>query len=104
VKDAPSSLEAVREQVRYAHDDVVRLLSSGPTTNERISAAERIRSALAALATLEESVRKDALKAAEARIRRRCCDQMNEHGHCAHQPCDYYQNALGEVRDEMRRK
>ena len=44
------------------------------------------------------TTRDAALEEAKARIIKRCCAKMAEHRFCEHQPCDYYQNALTEIR------
>lgn len=50
------------------------------------------------IAEAMSTTRDAALEEAKARILKRCCAKMAEHGFCEHQPCDYYQNALTEIR------
>lgn len=40
----------------------------------------------------------EAIDAGIAAILNRCCSHMAKLGHCHHQPCDYYQNAMTELR------
>lgn len=46
----------------------------------------------------DDALWNQAVEAGIAAILKRCCSHMAKLGHCHHQPCDYYQNALGELR------